>query len=293
MINDFVKLPVVLARKQAIINIKNNDNRSFAYAIAASLHPVARGGNKNRPLQYERFFEPDGLNALNFPVAPCNIPAIEQQLSVAINVFSFFDEGKGLYPIYISALEGDSAARGSVDLLYWEEHWALISKFSRFIATINRHQHKIFLCRGCFKRFNSDRTLGNHQPYCSRAVFNSNHRASTTARVAGEGVITTGTGRLDDKRDEQTTVNSSKPQVIVTVRSYGARGEANIDVERTASLAAALASLAAARAAASTLTTMRSPTAELGAPTAETAAAAPGTSTNSALVQDAIMPGAF
>ena len=50
----------------------------------------------DRAVNYLPLFGKYGLDQLNYPVEVANIPAIEDKLGIAINVYSFFDdEGKG------------------------------------------------------------------------------------------------------------------------------------------------------------------------------------------------------
>ena len=56
------------------------------------------------------------------------------------NVFSFYDdEGRARQPLYISK----KTFKKSVDLLYWDEHYAWIKSFSAFMGDHSSH-HKRF-----------------------------------------------------------------------------------------------------------------------------------------------------
>ncbi len=81
-----------------------------------------------------------------------------------INVFSFFDdEGKGRYPKYIGE-EGNY--NDEVNLLYWNEHFALISQFSGFIADLHWSHRKKEFCKKCFGVFNRKSDYELHLPLC-------------------------------------------------------------------------------------------------------------------------------
>src|SRR5437867_9944145 len=46
----YIKTPVILEKKQALINVQNNDDRCFLYAVASAIHPLAdRLSNPHRP----------------------------------------------------------------------------------------------------------------------------------------------------------------------------------------------------------------------------------------------------
>ena len=133
------------------------------------MHPAKK--HSERPKQYLEFYQIEGLNQLDYPVAPDQMPEIEEKLNIKINVFSFFDdEGKGRYPLYISRREH---FRKEIDLLYWEEHYAWIKNFGSFIHDISpSHRTKIF-CKRCFGVFLSPETYLRHAELCSRPDFES------------------------------------------------------------------------------------------------------------------------
>ena len=108
---------------------------------------------------------------MQYPVAPDQMPEIEEQLNLKINIFSFFDdEGKGRYPLYISRREH---YRQEIDLLYWDEHYAWIKNFQSFIYDISpSHRAKVF-CKRCFGVFLSPETYQQHTELCSRPDFDS------------------------------------------------------------------------------------------------------------------------
>ena len=58
--------------------------------------------NPNRPEEYLQYFQDEGLNDIEYPVSPIDIPQIEQRLNISINLFSYFDDnGKARHPMYI------------------------------------------------------------------------------------------------------------------------------------------------------------------------------------------------
>ncbi|KAF0138570.1 MAG: hypothetical protein FD143_3643, partial [Ignavibacteria bacterium] len=112
----FKELPEFLDLKRAIINVKNTDNRCFGYAILSALYP-----NQNNPQRAQRYifhFEDAGLDTISYPVEPSEVPVLEEQLNLKINIFSFYDDlGKARYPLYVSKREH---YRKEIDLLYWD-----------------------------------------------------------------------------------------------------------------------------------------------------------------------------
>ena len=159
-------LPNFLKNKKAIINIQNTDQRCFGYAVLAHLHPVK--SNAQFPIFYNKFFTEHHLDQIQYPVEIENIPVIEEMLQIAINVFSFFDdEGKARYPKYISKFRGKF--KEEIDLLYWNNHYAYIKKFSAFISDLHWSRRKKHFCKQCFGFFLDEDSYNLHLQYCDSA----------------------------------------------------------------------------------------------------------------------------
>ena len=81
---------------------------------------------------------------------------------MGINVYSFFDdEGKGRYPLYATT----KVFERTVDLLYWDEHYAWIKNFRRFMADLSSH-NTLHWCRSCMGHFDTEDVLKIHKLYC-------------------------------------------------------------------------------------------------------------------------------
>ena len=53
-----------------------------------------------------------------------------------------------------------------VDLLYWNEHYALITNFSAFLRDLTNCKNKIWFCKSCFGHHFSNEALVNHKVFC-------------------------------------------------------------------------------------------------------------------------------
>lgn len=102
VLSDFRLLPKFLTSKRAILNPKNNDHRSFGYAIMFALHPNYWNIYKFKP-DSDIHFELHGLDKLKYPVLLDEISSCEEQLNIRINIFTF-DNAAGLkrLSLYIS-----------------------------------------------------------------------------------------------------------------------------------------------------------------------------------------------
>jgi len=98
---------------KAIVNVQNQDNRCFGFAILSALHPGAHDPQK--PCYYYRHFAEHGLDQLQYPVSPDQVPQLEEKLTLRINVFSFFnDDGKRRVQLFVS-----QRYLQKIDLLYF------------------------------------------------------------------------------------------------------------------------------------------------------------------------------
>ena len=133
--SDFRLLPKFLISKRAILNPKNNDHRSFGYAIMFAYHPNDWKLYKSKP-HLDGNFEKHGLNKIKYPALPEEIPAIEDQLNIRINLFTF-DDAAGLkrHSLYISK----RIKPEEVNLIYWENRYALIKHFSRLFSDVRKY----------------------------------------------------------------------------------------------------------------------------------------------------------
>ena len=85
----YLPLPANLAKKKAIINVKNRDNQCLKWALRAALFPPQDGKNPQRPSKYP---VNDGINykGIDFPTPVKQIDKLEAQNgNLAINVFGW------------------------------------------------------------------------------------------------------------------------------------------------------------------------------------------------------------
>ena len=131
-VSDFSLLPRYLLSKRAILNPKTIDYRSFGYAIMFSFHPNDWKLYKYKP-DLDGNFEKHGLHKIKYPVLLEEIPALEEQLNIRINIFTFDDSaGFRRHSLYISK----KFKSEEVNLLYWENRYALIKHFQDSSLTL-------------------------------------------------------------------------------------------------------------------------------------------------------------
>ena len=97
--SSFVELPFRLKRSQALLNIRNNDDRCFIYCILAKLHPdVPKPEHVSSYKSYEKELNVIGLK---FPMTLTQIDRFERlNKSISVNVFGF--DGSDIIPLKIT-----------------------------------------------------------------------------------------------------------------------------------------------------------------------------------------------
>lgn len=84
----FIELPEYLQKKRAVINVRNNDNRCFKYAILSALYPVAK--NPQRVLKYKQYENELDFSGIPFPVQLKDITKFEKlNPTISINVYMY------------------------------------------------------------------------------------------------------------------------------------------------------------------------------------------------------------
>ena len=97
----YISLPEFIQEKNAIINIKNKDDKCFLWSVLRYLHPVLKNGERISDLKkYENDLN---FKQINFPVQVKDITKLENQNPnlPRINVFSVNDNNK-VYPLRIN-----------------------------------------------------------------------------------------------------------------------------------------------------------------------------------------------
>ena len=164
----YLPLPDWLKNKQAIINMKNKDDKCFIWSILRQLYPKKKHPGYIGDLKvYENTLNTKGLS---FPMPVDNISKFEKlnPLLLGINVFSY-DEKDKIYPLRLAERD----CRHTIDLFFYTEgpisHYSLIKNFSRLIRRQVRDTSNfpLFICKRCFSYFSVENKLEKHIEYCS------------------------------------------------------------------------------------------------------------------------------
>ena len=102
--SSYIKLPDEIEKKKAVVNVKNDDNRCFEWAILSALYPTDVHGE--RMSNYKKYLNTLDFTGITFPMQVTSIKRFQKlNPGIAVNVFGWND---GLYPLHI--YEGEPRA---------------------------------------------------------------------------------------------------------------------------------------------------------------------------------------
>lgn len=162
----FLELPEEIKNKKAVINVRNDDEFCFKYAIwGKNVEKDPQRVSKYKTLECERGYI---WNCISYPVEISKISTFEKVNNISINVFAF-DEKDGVYPIKVI----DSELKDHRDLLYITNgatsHYCWIKDFGKLVhSQLTKNHKKINICKRCFCRFKNEEALNEHKIYCGK-----------------------------------------------------------------------------------------------------------------------------
>lgn len=157
----FLELPKQIKNKKACINIRNDDDYCFVWAVIAALYPVQK--NASRVSSYPHFSTVLNLNNMSFPVSLTDIKTFEKNNDgISISIYGL-ENNKVTGPLYKTTMR----KKQHVNMLLQQEgsksHYCLIKNFSKLIRSqITKNHRKLFFCDSCLLFFKTSHQLNNH-----------------------------------------------------------------------------------------------------------------------------------
>ena len=162
----YIPTPPSIAKKHAVVNVKNSDQKCFLWSLLCYLYP-----SKNNPCkvysyhQYENSLNFDGIS---FPVSVKDIPKFEKQnVDISVNVISLDPENRGFC---IEHLSSNRERQHHINLLLLSDsqttHYVMIKDMSRLIRGRTNYNGVSFVCNSCLNVFSTQRVLDSHIPNC-------------------------------------------------------------------------------------------------------------------------------
>ena len=168
--SSFVPTPKFIANKHCTVNVKNDDELCFMWAVLSALYPSKI--NQNNVYSYSKYRNVLNLEGLKFPLQVKDIPKFERQNpNIAVNVLYWDEHSSGFTVEYLSPERGREK---QVNLLLLEDnmsskhHYVWISDMSRLVAGRTKSTNKTYVCNSCLHPFGSQRVLDEHIPFCTQ-----------------------------------------------------------------------------------------------------------------------------
>jgi hypothetical protein len=163
----YIEIPDWLKAKKCCINVKNEDDKCFEYAVLSAIH-ADKIKEPNRVSNYKTYVNTLKFEGIAFPVpaSSATYESFEKQNNIPINVFTM-DANTETQPdnyelIYINKLPGNQDPINLL-LVHNEEksHYLWIKNLNGFIRkSSNCH---VLCCSKCLQRFADKDALENHK----------------------------------------------------------------------------------------------------------------------------------
>lgn len=169
--NSYIKLPKFLANKHAIVNVKNNDEKCFMWAVLSALHNKDIINNPERVKKYEQYQDELNFTGIEFPMQVNHIDKFEKlNDSISINVYMYDESAKKIYPLRITK----SPKINHIHLMLLSQqphnsneqprqHYCWIKDLSKLISSqLTLRRNKKFFCDRCLNYFSDQQKLEKH-----------------------------------------------------------------------------------------------------------------------------------
>ena len=153
----YISLPKFIQKKNAVINIKNKDNKCLRWAMKAAKFPVEV--HPERTSKYPKDID-DGFDftGISFPTPLSEIPEVERLNNIAINVLNYNEKKKTdkINILYVSELEEENVHK--INLLHARKgdatHYCYVKSLSRLLyGQQQSNGHHYHYCVRCLKGF--------------------------------------------------------------------------------------------------------------------------------------------
>ena len=157
--------PETIVKKKAVINMKNNDDQCFKWAVTRALNPVERDSERSTKIlkiQAEKY----NWDGMEFPAKLKDICKFENNNDVNINVFSFHEESGKHGRVYTLRLSKTNYEE-TVNLFLYDEHYGVVNNLSRLVSSqVNKDKCKKLICTRCLNHFRTPESLERHLELC-------------------------------------------------------------------------------------------------------------------------------
>ena len=173
--SSYIDLPKELKNKNAIINMKNEDNdKCFLWCVLRALNPKDKNAERiDKDLKNKE--NTLNMEGIDYPVSLKDIKRFEKQnLDISISVLGYSKDER-IYPLRISEFtkkKKEDERKHNIVLLLIKKgdnsHYCYVKNLSALLSSqINKHDHKLYFCLNCLSGYDDPEKLEKHKEYCS------------------------------------------------------------------------------------------------------------------------------
>lgn len=205
-----MKLPKFIENKKAVVNIRNEDQNCFAWAVTSAIYPPI--GPVQEVSSYPHFSTVLNVTGMDFPIKLKDISKFETLNNISVSVYGLekeFKNNKIKYEIVGPLRYAPKKLRYHVNLLLITEdcgenhhcrkeciksHYCWIKNFSRLVSSqVSLHEHRKYFCDGCLMYFSSEKSLLQHQSNDCNHVYtttpSNNFRIDKFGKSVPENIL--------------------------------------------------------------------------------------------------------
>ena len=168
--SSYIRLTEEFKNKNAIINMKNKDNKCFLWCVLRALNPKDTHPERiDKDLQSKE--NTVNMKAIAYPVDFKGIDRFEKQNpNISISLLGYTWEDK-IYSLKVSKYKKDERKHNIVLLLIKNEdnsHYCLVKNTSALLASqVNKRKCKLYFCLNCLNYYDNQDKLEIHKEYCN------------------------------------------------------------------------------------------------------------------------------
>ena len=172
--SSYIDLPKELKNKNAIINMKNGDNKCFLWCVLRALNPTNSHAERiDKDLKSKEHTL--NMSGISYPVELKSINCFEKQNpDISISVLGYSKDER-VYPLRISKftkVKKEDERKHNITLLLIKNgdnsHYCYVKKISALLTSqVNKHDHKLYYCLNCLSGYDELEKLDKHKEYCN------------------------------------------------------------------------------------------------------------------------------
>ena len=172
----FIALPKWVSDKKACINIQNEDNKCFLFAVQCGVYNISSKDHPQRMYHYKKVVDDLNWNGVNFPTSNIDIDTFEEnnKEKVSVNVY-YVNPEEGKQSILLYRKSKAQKATHQISLLKLQDgddyHFVCIKDYNRLMGSqTSKDKSKKYHCFHCQHGFQSEQLLNQHNEKGCMAV---------------------------------------------------------------------------------------------------------------------------